>query len=94
LDYSEDVMNVLREIADAGGTLEGDEGKFDEAMRFGLVTVSGVSGGWGYTDLATITNRGRRVVGLPVMTPETNVSLWARLRQFLGATRPEAQDRT
>jgi hypothetical protein len=83
-DVSDQMLAQLQAIADAGGSIVAMENDHAEAEALGLVKTDHHGDGWGFQEMVTITNSGRKALGMDVVTPPLEASVGQRLRRFFG----------
>lgn len=84
------IEDVLRTISDNGGVLEVAQEfyPFDEqAERLGLITIKETGGAWGHTTELSLTNKGRHMIGIPVVTPPERISLATKVVSYFAKWR-------
>jgi hypothetical protein len=78
---------MLREIADEGGAIEVLEDHYSpydrEAELLGLITKDWHGGGFGFTETLSLTNNGRRHIGIDVVTPRSNNSFMSTVARVI-----------
>lgn len=78
-----EIIDLMQLLAKEGGVMVSIEGEFSKAEDLGLVTTSISGAGWRDTETVTITNSGRRLLGMDAVTPEpSRRSIANRLKLF------------
>jgi hypothetical protein len=87
VDRVENIEDLLRLLADAGGKLTVGEVEYyphdAHALSLGLIEIINSGSASALDVTIAITNKGRRLIGLPVITPSPKRSLSTRVREFL-----------